>query len=181
MILWLMNCLRSFKVEWELLFPVGDWLVPYPGPDNWALSPEPGSTSSCVRRLQLGDPGGHVRRALDFFPLREVAERIVDRYYVPGGKPADQPFRSKPMLAVNPSRLAEELLVAANFVEIFLAKEGHDGQVGINYLEKIQLPTVPSLYGAMLAGCFLGADGRRDTQVHSGFDGPLVPAANRPR
>jgi magnesium chelatase subunit I len=41
-----------------------------------------------VRRLQLGDVGGHVRRALDFFPLREVAERIVDRYFVPGGKPA---------------------------------------------------------------------------------------------
>jgi nitronate monooxygenase len=105
-----------------------------------------------VRRLQLGDVGGHVRRALDFFPLREVAERIIDRYFVPGGKPGDQPFRAKPMLAVKPSRLAEDLLVAANFVEIFLAKEGHGGQVGINYLEKIQLPTVPSLYGAMLAG-----------------------------
>jgi nitronate monooxygenase len=105
-----------------------------------------------VRRLQLGDPGGHVRRALDFFPVREAAERIVDRYYVPGGKPADQSFLPKPMLAVHPSRFAEQLLVAANFVEIFLAKEGHDGQVGINYLEKIQLPTVPSLYGAMLAG-----------------------------
>ena len=34
---------------------------------------------------------------------------------------------------------------------MFLAKEGHDGVVGINYLEKIQLPTLPSLYGAMLA------------------------------
>jgi len=34
---------------------------------------------------------------------------------------------------------------------VFLAKEGHDGLVGINYLEKIQLPTLPSLYGAMLA------------------------------
>jgi len=42
--------------------------------------------------------------------------------------------------------------VAANFVEVYLAKEGNDGQVGINYLEKIQLPTLPSLFGAMLAG-----------------------------
>ncbi len=105
-----------------------------------------------TRRLQLGDPGGHVRRALDMFPIREVAERILDRYFVPGGKGAEQSFRAKPMLAVKPTRLGEELLVAANFVEIYLAKEGHDGQVGINYLEKIQLPTVPSLYGAMLAG-----------------------------
>jgi nitronate monooxygenase len=52
----------------------------------------------------------------------------------------------------NPSRNLEELLVAANFVEVWLAKEGHDGPVGINYLEKVQAPTLPSLYGAMLAG-----------------------------
>ena len=40
----------------------------------------------------------------------------------------------------------------ANFVEISLAREGHDNPVGINYLEKIQIPHLPSLYGAMLAG-----------------------------
>jgi nitronate monooxygenase len=51
-----------------------------------------------------------------------------------------------------PSRNLAELLVAANFVEVFLAKEGHNGPVGINYLEKLQAPTLPSLYGAMLAG-----------------------------
>jgi NAD(P)H-dependent flavin oxidoreductase YrpB (nitropropane dioxygenase family) len=44
-----------------------------------------------------------------------------------------------------------ELTAVANFVEVFLAKEGHNGLVGINFLEKIQLPTLPSLYGAMLA------------------------------
>ena len=45
-----------------------------------------------------------------------------------------------------------ELCVAANFAEVFLAREGHDGPVGINYLEKIQIPILPSLYGAMLGG-----------------------------
>jgi len=53
-----------------------------------------------------------------------------------------------------------ELTVAANFVEVFLAKEGHNGSVGINYLTKIELPTLTSLYGAMLAGVdfvFMGA------------------------
>jgi nitronate monooxygenase len=34
---------------------------------------------------------------------------------------------------------------------VFLAKEGHDGPVGINLLTKIQLPNLASLYGAMLA------------------------------
>ena len=44
------------------------------------------------------------------------------------------------------------MTVAANFVEVFLAKEGHAGLVGINFLEKIQFPTLPSIFGAMLAG-----------------------------
>jgi hypothetical protein len=46
----------------------------------------------------------------------------------------------------------QELTVAANFVEVFLAKEGHGGQVGINYLRKIELPLPFACYGAMLAG-----------------------------
>ena len=50
--------------------------------------------------------------------------------------------------------------MVGSFVEVFLAKERHDGPVGINLLEKIQIPTLPSLYGAMLAGVdwvFMGA------------------------
>jgi len=105
-----------------------------------------------TRRLQLGDPGGHVRRAIGHFPVPDVARRILDRYFIPGGKQKDAAFEFKPIPRVQPSRHLEELLVAGNFVEVFLAKEGHDEPVGINYLEKIQLPTLPSLYGAMLAG-----------------------------
>jgi nitronate monooxygenase len=105
-----------------------------------------------ARRLQLGDLGGHLRRALENFPVPGVAQRILDRYFIPGGKPDDMPFRAKPVLSEKPSSHLVELLVAANFVEVFLAREGHDGPVGINYLEKIQLPTLPSLFGAMLAG-----------------------------
>jgi len=105
-----------------------------------------------VRRLQMGDPAGHVRRALSHFPIPDVVQRILDRYYVPGGKADDAPFKPKPMPSERPSAELEELLVAGNFVEVFLAKEGHDNPVGINYLEKIQVPTLPSLFGAMLAG-----------------------------
>jgi nitronate monooxygenase len=105
-----------------------------------------------ARRLQRGDAGGHVRRALSHFPIAGVAQRILDRNFVAGGKRRDERFRSKPVPAVRPSRHLTELLVASNFVEVFLAKEGHGGHVGINYLEKIQLPTLPSIWGAMLAG-----------------------------
>ncbi len=105
-----------------------------------------------VRRLQLGDPGGHIRRALEAFPIPDVSAGILARYFVEGGKAPNAPFRQRPMLTLRPSRRMQDLVVAANFVEVWLAKEGHGNPVGINYLEKIQLPTLPSLYGAMLAG-----------------------------
>ena len=105
-----------------------------------------------VRRLQLGDEDGHVRRALERLPIPGVAERILARYWIQGGKPADARFAAKPIPRLDGPALQEELLVAANFVEVTLAREGHAGPVGINYLEKIQLPTLPSLYGALLAG-----------------------------
>ena len=105
-----------------------------------------------ARRLQLGDPGGHMRRALADFPFSDMVERILDRYFIPCGKDGNEPFRPTPMPSVNPSADQVELIVAANFVEVYLAGEGHDGLVGVNYLEKIQAPTLPSLYGAMLAG-----------------------------
>jgi nitronate monooxygenase len=105
-----------------------------------------------ARRLQLGDPGGHMRRALAEFPDSRVAERIVSRYYIPGGKGPRQPFRAANLPALHPAAEQLELIVASNFVEVFLAGEDHGGLVGVNLLEKIQAPTLASLYGAMLAG-----------------------------
>jgi nitronate monooxygenase len=105
-----------------------------------------------ARRLQLGDSGGHVRRALAEFPYPEMAQRIVQRYYAPAGRSANLRFPYTPAISHQPSREQLELVVAANFVEVFLTKEDHDGIVGVNYLEKIQTPTLPSLFGAMLAG-----------------------------
>lgn len=104
-----------------------------------------------VRRLQLGDEGGHVRRALADFPWPDIAEKILDTYFVAGGKPDDRPFKLPPLPNVPLRKDTVQRMVAANFVEVFLAKEGHNGKVGINYLEKIQVPTLPSLLGAMLA------------------------------
>ena len=105
-----------------------------------------------VRRLQLGDPGGEIRRAMGAFPIPGVVDDILDRYFVEGGKAPDQRFKQKPMGKLEPSRHLEDLLVVSNFVEVWLGKEGHSNPVGINYLEKVQAPALPSLYGAMLAG-----------------------------
>jgi nitronate monooxygenase len=105
-----------------------------------------------ARRLQLGDPGGHLRRAMAHFPDQQLAERVLHRHFVPGGIGPKTPFVRLPRPAVELPRELAELLVLGNFVEIWLAREGHDGRVGVNYLEKIQLPTLASLYGALLAG-----------------------------
>lgn len=105
-----------------------------------------------ARRLQEGDPGGHVRWALDRFPDRAMVDRIRQRYYVEGGKSHTRAFKPLPMAEKDGPRELIELRIVANFVEVLLARAGHDGDVGINYLEKIQIPHLPSIYGAMLAG-----------------------------
>lgn len=104
------------------------------------------------RRLQDGDVGGHIRRALEHFPFPKITERILADYFIPGGRDPAKPYKTSRMHTAESNRPAQELCIAANFVEVFLAREGHSGPVGINFLEKIQLPHLPSLYGAMLAG-----------------------------
>ena len=108
--------------------------------------------SVLARRLQMGDSCGAIRRALNKFPWPDMTQRILDAFFVPGGKPVDEPFKLVPLAKKELRTSLVELMVVANFVEVFLAKEGHTGPVGINYLEKIQLPNVPSMLGAMLAG-----------------------------
>lgn len=105
-----------------------------------------------VRRLQNGDPGGSVRRALESFPVRSMAGRVLEKYFIPGGKSPEAPYRTTPMHSLAQARSLMELCIVGNYVEVFLAREGHDQPVGINYLEKIQMPHLPSIYGAMLAG-----------------------------
>jgi NAD(P)H-dependent flavin oxidoreductase YrpB (nitropropane dioxygenase family) len=105
-----------------------------------------------ARRLQDGDPDGEVRRALAAFPVPEVAERTIERYFRPNGRPRGVPYRPVPRLSLRPDRRAQELSVLGNFVEVWLAKDGHNGTVGVNYLEKVQMATPAAAYGAMLAG-----------------------------
>lgn len=105
-----------------------------------------------ARRLQMGDPGGDLARAFSHFPFKEIATRVWEHYFIPGGKDPEKPFKPIPMASVNPPRALTELVILANFTEVFLAKEGHNGVVGINFLEKIQMPNLASIFGAMLAG-----------------------------
>lgn len=133
------------------------------GVSNWSLARAVSKTGELgvvsgtalptvlARRLQDGDPGGLMRDALDTFPIPKVASKVLERYFSPQGKNATDSYRPNPLPSLG-NRFAHELAIVANFVEVHLAKRGHRGLVGLNLLEKIQTPTLPSLYGAMLAG-----------------------------
>ena len=134
-----------------------------------------------VRLLQLGDPGGHIRRAMAAFDAQfgvTIGQKILERYFIDGGKLPTARFKNAPKQVVRaqngsdliplPSPLAEaaapvavaltlepdivELLIATGYAEVWLARQGHAGRIFINFLHKIELPLVYSLYGAMLAG-----------------------------
>ena len=111
-----------------------------------------GLDSVFARRLQDGDPGGHLRRAMAHFPISGVADEALRKYFRPGGKAPKTPYRLVPMYrhVVHPAR--DRFTMLAAFVEVHLAREGHDGVVGLNLLTKLQLGNLPVLYGAMLAG-----------------------------
>jgi len=105
-----------------------------------------------VRRLQDGDPGGHVRRALAHFPVPGAADELLRRYFRDGGREPNEPYHLLPMYKQAVSSARQRVTVAAAFVETWLAREGHDYGVGLNLLTKVQMPNLPTLYGAMLAG-----------------------------
>jgi NAD(P)H-dependent flavin oxidoreductase YrpB (nitropropane dioxygenase family) len=105
-----------------------------------------------IRRLQDGDIGGHIRRAMEAFPSPSVASEALQRFFNPDGRPEGEPYVLAPMYRQAVDNFRNQLTVLANYVEVWLAKEGHTGSVGINFLSKVQMPTLPSLYGAMLAG-----------------------------
>lgn len=105
-----------------------------------------------VRRLQDGDPGGHLRRALAHFPIPGAADELLRRYFLPEGRAPGAPYHLLPMYKQVVSSARQRVTVAAAFVETWLAREGHANDVGMNLLTKVQMPNLPTLYGAMLAG-----------------------------
>jgi NAD(P)H-dependent flavin oxidoreductase YrpB (nitropropane dioxygenase family) len=105
-----------------------------------------------VRRLQDGDPGGHMRRALAHFPMPGVADEVMRRYFRAEGLPPGVAYKALPMYQQQVSDARQRVTVLASFVEVWLAREGHDGPIGLNLLTKIQMPNLATLYGAMLAG-----------------------------
>lgn len=113
-----------------------------------------GLSAVMVQRLTLGDQD--TMRAFQAFPVPEVAQELIDKYWQKPNRSSKFTLPPKPEVLVGGSKAGKELmtklLVVANFAEVWLAKEGHKRPIGINYLEKIQITHSPEIYGAMLAG-----------------------------
>jgi NAD(P)H-dependent flavin oxidoreductase YrpB (nitropropane dioxygenase family) len=105
-----------------------------------------------ARILQSGDPGGHFRRALSHFPFPHITKKVLATFYVEGGISKGVRFRGAPVFRVTPSNLLIALAICANYAFVWLAKEGHKNPVSINYLEKVAMPHIYAITGAMLAG-----------------------------
>lgn len=110
-----------------------------------------GLATLMLRKLQQGDADGRLRQAFAHFPDQDMARRIWDRYHIAGGKSPVNSYELSAMPALAFPQSLLELAILSSFVEVFLAKTGHTGVVGINLLEKIQTPTLATLFGAMLA------------------------------
>jgi nitronate monooxygenase len=108
--------------------------------------------SVLVRTLQDGDLTGDLRRALAAFPSPTIVAQILKQYFIEGGKKPEAAYKRSPMFNMESSLSLLQLNVVSAFTEVFLAKEGHSKPVGINFLEKILLPNLSGIYGALLAG-----------------------------
>jgi NAD(P)H-dependent flavin oxidoreductase YrpB (nitropropane dioxygenase family) len=105
-----------------------------------------------ARWLQDGDPDGVIRAVLAEYPDQDFVASTLRRYLGKAGRPGHARYRPIPRLDQHQRTDAVRLAVLGAFTQVRLAKRGHDFPIGINLLEKIQLWTPATLYGAMLAG-----------------------------
>jgi len=133
---------------------VSDWRLAHAVSSRGQLGVVSGTAidSVFVRRLQDGDPGGHVRRAMAAFPMPGVAEEALRRWFRPAGRAPGEKYRELTMYRQDVKVERQQVTMLAMFVEVWLAKEGHGNPVGVNLLTKIQMPNLALCYGAMLAG-----------------------------
>lgn len=103
-------------------------------------------------RLQEGDADGTIRQAAEKFPDQGLAARVIERWFKPDGLERPGAYKPVPLFNTSPNKALFELATFSSFCEVWLAKHKASGPVGINLLEKIQAPTLPILYGALLAG-----------------------------
>jgi NAD(P)H-dependent flavin oxidoreductase YrpB (nitropropane dioxygenase family) len=152
--------MSSFALEHPLIIQGGMGV----GVSNWTLARAvslrgqlgvvsgTGIDAVFVRRLQDGDIGGHLRRAMDAFPFQDTVAEVMSKYFRPDGRDPGEPYKGLPLYRQVVTKARDQITMLGSFAEVWLAKEGHEGVVGMNLLTKVQMPNLATLYGAMLAG-----------------------------
>jgi NAD(P)H-dependent flavin oxidoreductase YrpB (nitropropane dioxygenase family) len=110
------------------------------------------ATGILLARL-LQDGNRDTLEAVISYPAPEIADEIIDRYYLEEGRKGN-PYKSVPMFGYKPSTGAADLAVVGAYTEAWQARKHakESGHIGINLLTKIEEPTIHTIYGAMQAG-----------------------------
>ena len=74
--------------------------------------------SVLARRLQDGDPHGHTRRALATFPNQAMVARVMERYFIEGGKAKDVAYAAVPKMRLDQAAPQQELSILASYVQV---------------------------------------------------------------
>lgn len=104
-----------------------------------------------ARRLQDHGVDDALGSVLESFPVPSIVDDVLARFARTRRRPGS-PYKLVPPLGAQSPRQGFDLVVLATFVEVALARSGHDGRIGVNLLTKVQIPTAASLCGAILAG-----------------------------
>lgn len=119
-----------------------------------------GLTIMAAVRLQNGSKDMvDALTAFDEASGTQTGSQIIDRYYSDSPKSPTGRYilPAKPEILVTGQNEKvkdnlTKLAIASAFAEVWLAKQGHNGPIGINVLEKIQLLQLTTILGAMWAG-----------------------------
>lgn len=148
--------------DWELARAVSNY-IPFGESEPVGLGVVSATAPDVLlaRGLQNGDSSGVLREALANFPNQSIARKILEKFFIEEGKAPETNYISNPIPTFEKtgdlefmlkSKDLEDAMVAGAFVQIYLAKKGHDNPIGANFLNKIGMAQLPTLYGAMLAG-----------------------------
>jgi flagellar motility protein MotE (MotC chaperone) len=112
---------KSSRAAWAWASPTGAWpsgVQTWPARSGLRHGARPAVCAPACR-WRRGRPH---EAGVDAFPFPEMARRIWQEYFVPGGKPETAPYPNVPMHQRNSPRKLVELCMVSNFVEVFLAK-----------------------------------------------------------
>ena len=146
------RCRRSSRAGWASPSRRGAWRPRSPGAGSSAWCPAPRWTSCWPAGSRTVTSTARSAARWRRSPCRRSSSACSSGTCGPAdGRRAWRTRRCRGSACARgaPSRSSP---CSANFVEVWLAKEGHDGPVGINYLEKVQMAMPAAVYGAMLAG-----------------------------